>query len=1119
MVNRCEVFEEADLDAAIARFEQLNRPEPRLENAASRVYDRMNAYFAARDWLATTEILADDVSTEDRRRVVNSGLRQGRDAVIAEISGFAEIGVTDVTSDIIATRGGHLVLIRARSSGRDQSPHAFQAEVLHVVEIDADERIAAVVVFDIDDFDVAIAELDARYLAGEAAAHKHTWSVITQGNTAANRHETLPTTPDCLTIDHRLRATLDADGLTAYLRASWDLTPDLQVFIESVHRLSDLGAVVAHTSRGTSHEDFDAEWRQITLLTVEGDLGNRCEIFDEADIDAALTRFEELHPQTRRLENAASQVAERFMAHFAAGGWDAQAEMLADNISQDDRRRVVGAGVRHGRDAEIVDLRAIAGLGITNMTSTVMATRGGRLVLLRIRFSFRDQGPEGFLTDVLGIVEINADERIAALVTFDPDDVEAAVAEFDARYIAGEAAPHAQTWSVIAAAYGAVNRHEVPATTSDWNMVDHRPIATFESGDLPAFLDVTWALTSDIDLYVEAVHRLSDLGAVVTHTSHGTSQEGLDVEWHDINVVTVDGDLLDSCEIFDQTDIDGAIARFDELHPQAPRLENAASRVNDRFFACFAARNWAAIAEILADGSFIHDRRRVVNAGLWDGRDVVIANMQAVDEAGSDITSTVIATRGERLVLTRICSPNRDPRHGEFGSEMLGIAEIDDDERIVAHVVFEPDDIDAVFEELDARYLAGEAAAHAHTWSVIAGIYAGLNRRELPPTTPDWVNVDRRRVVGIAGGDLIGSLRGTWDLTRDFGIHIETVHRLTDFGTAFTYAAQGTSQDGLDVEWRDIMIVSVEGDLINHCELFDEADIDAALARFDELDRRAPLLENTATRTWARLTDAFNHRDMRGLLALSNADGRYEDRRKGLRDVLEGPARRKIVHSMFETAPSSWRLEVEPIAIRGSRLSLARDCYRDIDDADRPIVVALLRVMEFGDGGLTHDTVIFDPDDLNDAFAELTARWIASGEVAHPEVIESARRLNESANRHDWDAIGTSLAGATYVNHRQLASAGADTIADYLSSMRMLASRAPDLRTELAEILTHSAKGLVALMVLKGTSTDSVVIEIPIVQLTLLEGDHVTHLEAFDPDQRDLALARFEELSAKSQPK
>ena len=61
--------------------------------------------------------------------------------------------------------------------------------LLSIVEIDADERIGAVVMFDLDDFDAAIAELDARYLAGEAAAHAHTWSVIARAYAAFNRHE------------------------------------------------------------------------------------------------------------------------------------------------------------------------------------------------------------------------------------------------------------------------------------------------------------------------------------------------------------------------------------------------------------------------------------------------------------------------------------------------------------------------------------------------------------------------------------------------------------------------------------------------------------------------------------------------------------------------------------------------------------------------------------------------------------------------------------------------------------------------------------------------------------------------------------------------------------------
>src|SRR5271169_3195025 len=183
-----------------------------------------------------------------------------------------------------------------------------------------------------------------------------------------------------------------------------------------------------------------------------------------ATLDAAIARFEELNRPGPRLENAASEVGERFLAHFAASDWDAMAEILADDFSGDDRRRVVGAGVRHGRDAEIADVRAIAGLGITNVTSTFVATRGERLVLMRAGFSFRDQGPGAFLTAVLGILEINADERIVALVTFDPDDFDTALTELDARYLVGEAGAHSEPWLVIAGVYAALNRGEMPAT-------------------------------------------------------------------------------------------------------------------------------------------------------------------------------------------------------------------------------------------------------------------------------------------------------------------------------------------------------------------------------------------------------------------------------------------------------------------------------------------------------------------------------------------------------------------------------------------------------------------------------------------------------------------------------
>src|ERR1700749_3478358 len=144
------------------------------------------------------------------------------------------------------------------------------------------------------------------------------------------------------------------------------------------------------------------------------------------------------------------------------------AEILADNFSSDDRRRVVGAGVRHGRDAVILAMRAIADLAFMKVTSTVMATRGERLVLMGAQYSGRNRGPEGaFLTEVLGIFEIDADERIVAAVSFDVDGIEAAIAELDARYIAGETGARAHTWSVIVDSYAAFNRREFLPTTPE----------------------------------------------------------------------------------------------------------------------------------------------------------------------------------------------------------------------------------------------------------------------------------------------------------------------------------------------------------------------------------------------------------------------------------------------------------------------------------------------------------------------------------------------------------------------------------------------------------------------------------------------------------------------------
>jgi hypothetical protein len=332
-----------------------------------------------------------------------------------------------------------------------------------------------------------------------------------------------------------------------------------------VHRLNGFGAVVTHTVDGTSQEGFDAEWRQISLLTVQGNLINQCEIFDEADLDAALARFDELRQQTRRLENAASQAVERYWSYFAARNWDALAQTMADNVCTHDRRRVVNAGVVTGRAIHITNMRAVADVGFEGLTSTVIATRGHRLVLIRIRSSVRDSPPGEVTAEMLSVIAVDADNKIAAAVMFDGDDIDAAFEELDARYMAGEAAPYARTWSAMARTCAVFNQGELPATTPDSVYVDHRPVLTVEAIDLPSYLRVMWDVTPDIRVKIEAVHRLSELGAVLTHAVNETSPAGFNAEWRGILIYTLEADMVNRCEVFDEADLDAALARFDEL--------------------------------------------------------------------------------------------------------------------------------------------------------------------------------------------------------------------------------------------------------------------------------------------------------------------------------------------------------------------------------------------------------------------------------------------------------------------------------------------------------------------------------------------------------------------------
>jgi DNA-binding SARP family transcriptional activator len=904
----------AELDAVHANFEEPQPMARRLENAASRADHRVNELFAERRWDEFDTRLADNLQVDDRRRGVR---RQGGDRAteLANVRAIADIGVKTLASHVLAIRGERLTLVRTVFSGRDQRPEAFRTELLRITEINTDGSIAAMISFDVDDVDGAYEELEARYLAGDAAPYAHVWQIGMETLGELNRHEPGRMIAGLRYTDHR-HIGFAAGDFGRAVEELWALVPDARYRTPAVYALDAHGLVVKFVIEGTDVHGSELQWPRVLLLSV-GREETRLEVYEEDDVDAALARFEELRPSTRRLENTASQAQARYLAHFATREWDAMAEMVADDFVGDDRRRVVNSGVRRGRDAEIANLQAIAEIGIVNMTSTPIATRGERLVLSRNSFTVRDW-PEALDNEMIDVVEIDSHERIVAEIAFDPNNIDAALVELDARYLAGEAAAHGNVLQPLVDTVGELNRHEPGPMLGRLAYADHRRVPFGSAEDYGRAIEELWTLVPDARYWTKAVHALDAHGLVSTLVIEGTDAHGNELQWGRTFLLLSDGPRV---EVYEEDDVDAALARFEELRPQARRLENVASKVTERYMAHFASRDWDALAKVLADDIVTDDRLRVASAGIRHGRDAEIANLRAAADVGiTYFTAVVLAARGERLVLAHVSGG--EGGSGEFLNEVLGVAEINSHNQIAAIVLFELDDFESALAELDARYLAGEAAAHAHTWSVIAGIYAAFNRRELPAM--DGVTVDHRRGTPFSSSDLITSIRTSLDLTPDLNIHIEAVHRLSNFGAVVTHTAHGTSHDGFDAEWREISLVTADGDTVNRCELFDEADLDAALARFDQLSRPVRRLENAASQAAERYLARYAARDWDALAKILADDIVTDDRRRVVNAGIRHGRDAEIASLRAYADAGITYMTYVVIAARGERLVLVR---------------------------------------------------------------------------------------------------------------------------------------------------------------------------------------------------
>lgn len=233
------------------------------------------------------------------------------------------------------------------------------------------------------------------------------------------------------------------------------------------------------------------------------------------------------------------------------------------------------------------------------------------------------------------------------------------------------------------------------------------------------------------------------------------------------------------------------------------------------------------------------DRRRGFRT--TGGRDLYLASLRAIGRF-TQVTRTRLATAGDRLALEhRLYRRIKDVVLFEIGA--LHLTEVDGQGRLVADVIFDPDDRVPATAELLERYVAGGVAGSPP--GAIEAVQA-WNRHDLErlrALLPDDFYLDDRRRSGVGrveGIDAtIASLAAMFELSDGSKTEVLYTVSVAAHGSVHLARWSGTNAEGGELDALYVTLALRRGDQLGGLEVFELDDLDAARARFEELcDRR-----------------------------------------------------------------------------------------------------------------------------------------------------------------------------------------------------------------------------------------------------------------------------------------
>jgi hypothetical protein len=217
--------------------------------------------------------------------------------------------------------------------------------------------------------------------------------------------------------------------------------------------------------------------------------------------------------------------------------------------------------------------------------------------------------------------------------------------------------------------------------------------------------------------------------------------------------------------------------------------------------------------------------------------------------------------------------------------------------------------------------------------------------------------------------------------------------------------------------------------------------------------------------------------------------------------------------TLFDVPNARWTATV--LATRGERLALFRlILHGDVGEDGGPLEIDHLWVGGVGDDGRCDTIVLFEPGELDAAWAELDALYVAREGALHPRVTAVVMAQRRPFLDRDWDAFAAMHAPDLVCHdHRLLGWGTLQGLAAWVRTQQVLVELAPDTGARVNHV-TISEHGTLRSLLVFG-QRDGGAFELAFLRVDEIDvAGRICRIDLFDADELDDARARFAEIAA-----